>query len=113
MKRIEYFNKAFDFALGFVGLFLVQAVYSSIAVKFDLPALACIAIPMNVIAILVIFLRKNRWIASGAGIAFVLNGIALIYMGDQGIINDEAFIGWFILYPPFFLFFNDWLFKLR
>jgi hypothetical protein len=59
--------------------------------------------------ILVIFLRKHRWIAFGAGSAFILNGVALISMGLLGVVDDEAIIGLFFLFPPFILLFTNWL----
>ncbi len=113
MNSKGVFHKAIYFALGFLGWFFVQSIYSSVAVKYDIPVLACVAIPTNIIVILVIFLRKNRWIASGIGIGFAFNGIALIYMGEHSVINDDAFIGWFFLFPPVVLFYNNWLVKLR
>lgn len=112
MKAVGNVDKAIYFAWGLVGWLIVQSLYSSIAVKFELPTLAYISIPINVISIMVIFWRKNRWIGTGSGTALIINGVALIYMGVHGVINDEAFYAWFILFPPFVLFFNDWLFRL-
>ncbi len=113
MRCLGYFHKAIYFALGFMGWFFVQSVFCSVVEKWMsialFYALACLSIPINIIVILVIYLRKNRWIAAGAGLAFAINGIALISMGVFGVIDDEAIIGIIFLFPPFILLFTHWL----
>ena len=113
MKNIENSRKVILFAIGFVGWFILQTIYCSIAGKFEITALSCATLPINVIAILIIFLIKRGWIAFGAGIAFGLNIIGLISMGILGMIDDEAIVGIYIMFPPFVLLFSNWLEWLR
>jgi hypothetical protein len=109
MKSVKNSRKAIHFAIGLVGWFFLQTIYCTIVGKFRITAFFLASVPINVVAILVIFLMKHGWIAFGAGIAFSFNIIGLISMGILGMIDDEAIVATYILFPPFILLFTNWL----
>jgi hypothetical protein len=113
MKSGENPRKAIHFAIGVVGWFFLQTIYCTIVGTFRNTAFFFASVPINVIAILIFFFMKSRWIAFGAGIAFSFNIIGLISMGILGMIDDEAIVATCILFPPFILLFTNWLEWLR
>jgi hypothetical protein len=108
MKKIRRFRRAVSFALGFFGWFVLQSIYCFLVVKFDITDLFFASVPISILTILIIYFRKQRWIACGAGVAFVLNLMSLVFMGLFGFLGEEGIGAVYILFPPFFLFFTNW-----
>ena len=101
-------KRAIHFTLGFIGWFVFQTIYCSFAVYSNSPLLFFASWPINIIAIVVI-LKKLKWIGYGVGIAFSLNLIVLVSMGLFGILDEEGIGALYILFPPFFLKFLNWI----
>ena len=102
-------KRAIHFVMGFSGWVVLQTIYCSYALYIGRPLLFLASWPINIIAITVIYSRKLNWIAYGAGIAFVLNFIVLVSMGLFGILDEEGIGALFILFPPFFLLYLNWV----
>ena len=109
MKHTINSRKVFLFLIGFIGWFVLQSIYNTIAFRNDSTTLYKASIPVSLIAVLVLYLLKQRWIAWGAGIAIILNATGLMMMAVFGVIDDEAQFAKFISFPPFFLLFFNWL----
>jgi hypothetical protein len=108
MKSIWNSRRAIQVPEGFFGWFVLQSIYCSIVVKFDITDLFFASVPISILTILIIYFRKQRWIAFGAGVAFVLNLMSLVLMGLFGFLGEEGIGAVYILFPPFFLLFTIW-----